>query len=82
MPVEQGRVLTVSLAAKVHAILSKKGEFPVRHGPTAAVPMENPYRSCKRTRRSTRSNESWLTAAVPMENPYCSCNLTRVHVRS
>ena len=35
----------------------------VSRRPTAAIPMENPYCSCKLT----------LTAAIHMENPYCSC---------
>ena len=38
----------------------------VSRRPTAAIPMENPYCSCKLT----------LTAAIHMENPYCSCKLT------
>ena len=38
----------------------------------AAIPMDNPYRSCKPT-------ESRLTAAIPMDNPCCSCELTRHH---
>ena len=39
--------------------------------PAAAIPIENPYCSCKPVRGS------WLTAATHMDNPYCSYKLTR-----
>ena len=39
----------------------------------SAIPMENPYCSCKRTR---------FSLPIPVESPYCSCRLTRHLVRS
>ena len=42
--------------------------------PTAALPMENPYCSCKLTKGGLLSSRG-LTAAVPVESPYRSCKL-------
>ena len=66
----------------------RRGELP---RPTAAIPMENPYCSCKLLTRRNRldhghdrlrrdrgdaDGESWLTATTPVENPYRSCKPT------
>ena len=54
------------------AVVGRRAQPPgsaVQHrcGLTAAIPMDNPYCSCKLV------GGSWLTAAIPMENAYRSC---------